>query len=62
MSIPIYKYELRDGLEEVLRATSSIAYSSPLRSHTPSEGEEEKAKLVALNSFAENKEQFDLYY
>ena len=62
MSVPIYKYELRDGLEEVLRATSSIAYSSPLRSHTPSEGEEEKAKLVALNSFAENKEQFDLYY
>ena len=62
MSLPIYKNEIRDGLEDVLRANSSIAYSSPLKSHTPSEGEQEKAKLIALESVAENQDQFDLYY
>jgi len=67
MSVPIYKNEIEDGLEEVIRANSSIAYSSPLKSHTPTKGEKEKAKLIALESVteesaAENKNQFDLYY
>jgi len=67
MSVPIYKNEIRDGLEEVLRASSSIAYASPLRNHIPTKGEKEKAKLIALESAteesaAENKDQFDLYY
>ena len=67
MSVPIYKNEIGDGLEEVIRANSSIAYASPLRSHIPTKGEKEKAKLVALQSVteesaAENKDQFDLYY
>ena len=62
MSVPIYENEIRDGLEEVIRANSSIAYASPLRSHIPTKGEKEKAKLIALESAAENKDQFDLYY
>ena len=62
MSVPIYKNEIKDGLEEVIRANSSIAYASPLKGHVPTKGEKEKAKLIALESAAENKDQFDLYY
>ena len=62
MNIPIYKAEIEAGLEESIKASASCAYVAPVRSFIPTRTEEEQAKIIALKTEAENKEQLDLYY
>ena len=62
MNIPIYKAEIEAGLEEAVKASASVAYVAPVRTFIPSRKEEEQAKIIALKTEAENKEQLDLYY
>ena len=60
----IYESEIADGLEEVISANASVAYSTPVSIYIPSKKQKNVIQnLVTANeAVAENKDQFDLYY
>jgi hypothetical protein len=60
----IYESEITDGLEEVISANASVAYSTPVSIYIPSKKQKNVIQnLVTANeAVAENKDQFDLYY
>jgi len=61
----IHKSELEAGLEDAIKASASVAYSSPVSFYKPNKEQQESIKnlVVAQDStIAENKDQYDLYY
>ena len=62
MSIPIYEAEKADNLAEQIKANASVAYIAQVDSHIPTKSEMDLAKVVAFETLATNKDQFDLYY
>ena len=64
MNIPIYKDEYNNGLEEVIKSTASVAYSSVVDTYIPDQKQQSDIEKLMANheTVAENKDQFDLYY
>ena len=66
MKITIYDSEIKDGLEQAIASSNSIAFSSPVSMSKMSKSEEAVARNIAIDkllSKAEsNPDQFDLYY
>jgi hypothetical protein len=63
----IYKSEIEAGLEESIKSSASIAYSSPVNIYLPSKKQKTTIKelVIAQNESLEataDKDQFDLYY
>ena len=60
----IYEKEISAGLEEIIKSTASVAYSSPVSIYIPSKKQKENIKqlITANEAVAENQDQFDLYY
>ncbi len=61
----IYASEKEAGLEEAIKASASVAYSSPVAFYIPNKEQEESIKHLVVadeKATSENKEQFDLYY
>ena len=65
MNIPIYEAEIQAGLEEAIKTSASIAFSSPVSTYIPSKEEAVESRLKAALAFdtdRSNDEQLDLYY
>ena len=64
MNIPIYKDEYNNGLEELIKSTASVAYSSVVDTYIPDQEQQSDIEKLMSNheAVAENKDQFDLYY
>jgi hypothetical protein len=64
--IPIYKYEIKDGLADIIQAKSSIAYTSDIKSSTScidAALEQQFHQYILGRSIsAANPNQFDLFY
>ena len=61
----IYQSEIDSGLEEKIKASASIAYSSPVNTYIPSKRQKESIQQLVVaqeKSVAEDQDQFDLYY
>ena len=61
----IYASEKEAGLEEAIKASASVAYSSPVAFYIPNKEQKESIKNLVVadeKATSENKEQFDLYY
>ena len=66
MKTKIYAQEIADGLGDVIRTSSSIAYTSEILEHTPSDAEitdaQSKVDRDVIKSLAQNNDQIDLFY
>ena len=66
MKTKIYAQEIADGLEEVIQSASSIAYTSEILEHVPSDVEitdaQSKIDKDIIKSLAQNNDQIDLFY
>ena len=61
----IYRDEIDSGLEDAIKANSSIAYACPVSTYIPSKKQKESIKLLVIareGASSENKDQVDLYY
>jgi hypothetical protein len=66
MKTKVYAQEIADGLGEAIQAASSIAYTSEILEHVPSDVEitdaQSKIDKNVIKSLAQNNDQIDLFY
>ena len=60
--IPVYKYEQKDGIVDLIQANASIAYTSSVRGVEIEKDQLTKLKKFLESSASANPNQFDLYY
>ena len=60
--IPIFKYEQSDGISELVKSTSSIAYTSNIKGIDINDDQLQQLKKILQASASANPNQFDLYY
>jgi len=60
--IPIFKYETKDGIAEVVRSSGLLVFASAVTEVTLNDAEEDKLKQMLEANADANPNQFDLFY